>query len=122
MFFHLGYWSWANPRSRGAMITEGAAQFPQLAPYTWWGWVGGDILRYLWLHLFILGRQRHVRTLMGMLIRAGWAPILALPASAAVMIVCAIGLTLLIEAGPRRWLAAVIDLVFGRKRTAGSAA
>lgn len=43
MFFHLGYWSWANPRSRGAVITEGAAQFPQLAPYSWWGWVGVEI-------------------------------------------------------------------------------
>lgn len=43
MFFHLGYWSWANPRSRGAIILEGAAQFPQLAPYAWWGWVGVEI-------------------------------------------------------------------------------
>lgn len=43
MFFHLGYWSWANPRSRGAAITEGAAHFPQLAPYSWWGWVGVEI-------------------------------------------------------------------------------
>jgi peptidoglycan/LPS O-acetylase OafA/YrhL len=43
MFFHLGYWSWANPRSVGAMITEGHARFPQLGPYTWWGWVGVDI-------------------------------------------------------------------------------
>jgi peptidoglycan/LPS O-acetylase OafA/YrhL len=43
MFFHLGYWSWANPRSRGAMILEGTAQFPQLAAYSWWGWVGVEI-------------------------------------------------------------------------------
>ena len=61
-------------------------------------------------------------TLMGMLIRAGWAPILALPASAAAMIVSAIVLTVLIEAGPRRWFAGVIDLVFRRKRAASSAA
>lgn len=43
MFFHLGYWSWANPRSRGAMILEGTAQFPELAAYSWWGWVGVEI-------------------------------------------------------------------------------
>lgn len=43
MFFHLGYWSWANPRSRGASILEGAAQYPQLAAYSWWGWVGVEI-------------------------------------------------------------------------------
>lgn len=43
MFFHLGYWSWANPRSRGAIILEGTAQFPQLASYSWWGWVGVEI-------------------------------------------------------------------------------
>jgi peptidoglycan/LPS O-acetylase OafA/YrhL len=43
MFFHLAYWSWANPRSRGADILQGAATFPELAPYSSWGWVSVDI-------------------------------------------------------------------------------
>jgi peptidoglycan/LPS O-acetylase OafA/YrhL len=60
-------------------------------------------------------------TLMGMLIRAGWAPIVALPATGVAMIASAVALTVLIESGPRRWLAGAIDLAFGGKRAAGVA-
>ena len=62
-------------------------------------------------------------TLMAMLIRAGWSPGLALVGSCLAMVACAIAITALVEAGPRRWIAAMIDAALaGRRATASGIA
>jgi peptidoglycan/LPS O-acetylase OafA/YrhL len=39
--YHLGFLAWAVPQSTGGRILQGAAAFPELAPYVWWGGVAG---------------------------------------------------------------------------------
>lgn len=41
LFFHLGFWSWSSPTAQS--ILQGAASFPTLAPFAWWGFVGVEI-------------------------------------------------------------------------------
>lgn len=43
MFFHLGYWTWAAPNNTGGSILRGAASYPELAPFAFWGRVGVEI-------------------------------------------------------------------------------
>ncbi len=59
-------------------------------------------------------------TFMAMLVRAGWSPGLALATSCLAMIAGAIVVTVLVEAGPRRWFAAIIDAAFQGKKAAAA--
>ncbi|MER9864925.1 hypothetical protein [Mesorhizobium sp. M0185] len=44
MLFHFAYWSWApTVASTPKSITGGALQYPELIPFSWWGWVGVEI-------------------------------------------------------------------------------
>ena len=42
-FFHLGFSCWASPTSGAAEALRGAYALPQLAEWTWFGWVGVEI-------------------------------------------------------------------------------
>ena len=41
--FHLAYWSWYSPNDTAALASGGRTRFPELAPWTWFGWVGVEI-------------------------------------------------------------------------------
>jgi exopolysaccharide production protein ExoZ len=41
--FHLAFYAWAAPHSVVGAMYERAADFPSLAPYAWFGWVGVEI-------------------------------------------------------------------------------
>lgn len=41
--FHLGFYAWAAPHSTVGRMYHGAAAFPDLASWTWFGWVGVEI-------------------------------------------------------------------------------
>lgn len=43
MVFHLGFWSWAAGGSTPQSVVRGAAAFPELAPFTFWGRFGVEI-------------------------------------------------------------------------------
>lgn len=43
MLFHLGYWSWVAPKNTGGSVLLGAASYPELAPFTFWGRFGVEI-------------------------------------------------------------------------------
>lgn len=40
MWFHLAYWSWAEPAGSVAALVRGSVAYPQLGPFAWFGWVG----------------------------------------------------------------------------------
>jgi len=42
-FFHLGFSCWASPTSGAAEALRGAYALPQLAEWTWFGWIGVEI-------------------------------------------------------------------------------
>jgi exopolysaccharide production protein ExoZ len=42
-FFHIGFSCWASPTSGGSNMLRGAYTLPELAPVTWFGWVGVEI-------------------------------------------------------------------------------
>ncbi len=42
MMFHLSYWSWAKPGSEAARIA-GSVSFPEMEPFTWFGWIGVQV-------------------------------------------------------------------------------
>ena len=41
--FHLCFWSWTATDSTPGRILGGAARFPHLAPFAWFGWIGVEI-------------------------------------------------------------------------------
>ena len=43
MAFHLGAYSWQAPASTTGRAFGGAAQYPGLFPWTWFGWIGVEI-------------------------------------------------------------------------------
>jgi len=43
MAFHLAFYAWAAPASTVGRMYQNAASFPELAPWTWYGWVGVEI-------------------------------------------------------------------------------
>ena len=42
-WFHLGFYSWASTYSSTAHIFQGAAAFPALTAWAWFGWVGVEV-------------------------------------------------------------------------------
>lgn len=43
MVFHLAYWSRWPDASAAKSVVQAATAYQELAPYTWWGWVGVEI-------------------------------------------------------------------------------
>lgn len=99
------------------MIASVAVARPQKAqPAKRWLTLLGMSTYPLYLLHYIAGA-----TLMAVLVRAGWSPGFALIGSCLAMIASAIAVTVLVESGPRKWIAAGIDAAFQGKRAAGTA-